>query len=333
MVHQPFLRFWLRVCNLTHDPHGLPQPRAASGVMTTPADPPALAAGDLLVADGLRKVFGGLMAVNRYDLRMKRGEIVGLIGPNGAGKTTVINMLSGLEKPTSGTVTFRGVSIGRWSTQRIARLGLARTFQNLRLFAEYTAIENVVVGLLHERRYDVLHAVLGTGRYRAAEERLRAEAAQLLARVGLADDASARADSLPYGKQRRLEIARALALDPQLLLLDEPAAGMVDEEQRDLAALMRSLRDEGLTVLIVDHNVRFLLSVVDRVQVMNYGEIIAQGDPQEVVADQKVVEAYLGSEVEISDDSGSGAVGRPASGAVDEEALGQPATDRGSEEA
>lgn len=268
------------------------------GLPAEPAMAEARASGEeILVAEGLRKVFGGLMAVRAYDLRLRAGEILGLIGPNGAGKTTVINMMSGLEPPTNGRVRFGGHSIGRWPAQRIARLGLARTFQNLRLFGDYSARDNVVTALLSRPHYGIIDALLPGARFHRATRRLHEEAEALLRRVGLAGDGDVPAGSLPYGKQRRLEVARALALEPSLLLLDEPAAGMVEEEQRDLSELLRTLRAEGLTLLIVDHNIRFLLSVVDRVQVMNHGELIAQGKPGAVVADPLVVEAYLGSDL------------------------------------
>jgi branched-chain amino acid transport system ATP-binding protein len=253
---------------------------------------------DILSVEALQKVFGGLVAVKDYNLRLFPGEVVGLIGPNGAGKTTVINMLTGLEEPTRGRITFAGQAIQRRPSQHIARLGLARTFQNLRLFNEFNARDNVASGLLARPYYSVLDMVVRSPRFLKGERRLRDEAEALLAKVGLSADADVRASALPYGKQRRLEIARALALQPSLLLLDEPAAGMVDEEQQDLALLLSTLRDEGLTVLVIDHNIRFLLSVVDRVQVMNYGQLIAEGEPDKVVADPAVIEAYLGQEVE-----------------------------------
>ena len=253
---------------------------------------------NILSVEALQKVFGGLVAVKDYNLQLSPGEIVGLIGPNGAGKTTVINMLTGLEEPTRGRITFAGKSVKRRAPQHIARLGLARTFQNLRLFNEFNARDNVASGLLARSYYSVFDMIVRSPRFLKGERQLREQAEALLSKVGLSTDADVRASALPYGKQRRLEIARALALQPSLLLLDEPAAGMVDEEQQDLAFLLSTLRSEGLTLLVIDHNIRFLLSVVDRVQVMNYGQLIAEGEPDEVVADPAVIEAYLGQEVE-----------------------------------
>lgn len=252
----------------------------------------------ILSVEALQKVFGGLVAVTDYSVQLAPREIVGLIGPNGAGKTTIINMLTGLEEPTRGRITFAGQRIQRRSAQQIARLGLGRTFQNLRLFGEFSARDNVTSGLLVRYYYSTFDMLVRSPRFLKGERRLREQADQLLAKVGLLADAEVQASSLPYGKQRRLEIARALALQPSLLLLDEPAAGMVDEEQQDLAQLLRELRSEGLTLLVIDHNIRFLLSVVDRVQVMNHGQLIAEGDPDKVVADPAVIEAYLGQEIE-----------------------------------
>lgn len=252
----------------------------------------------ILSVEALQKVFGGLVAVTDYSVQLAPREIVGLIGPNGAGKTTIINMLTGLEEPTRGRITFAGQRIQRRSAQQIARLGLGRTFQNLRLFGEFSARDNVASGLLVRYYYSTFDMLVRSPRFLKGERRLREQAEQLLDKVGLLADADVQASSLPYGKQRRLEIARALALQPSLLLLDEPAAGMVDEEQQDLAQLLRELRSEGLTLLVIDHNIRFLLSVVDRVQVMNHGQLIAEGEPDKVVADPAVIEAYLGQEVE-----------------------------------
>jgi branched-chain amino acid transport system ATP-binding protein len=246
----------------------------------------------ILSVEALQKVFGGLVAVTDYSVQLVPREIVGLIGPNGAGKTTII------KEPTRGRITFAGQRIQRRSAQQIARLGLGRTFQNLRLFGEFSARDNVASGLLVQYYYSTFDMLVRSPRFLKGERRLREQADQLLNKVGLLADADVQASSLPYGKQRRLEIARALALQPSLLLLDEPAAGMVDEEQQDLAQLLRELRSEGLTLLVIDHNIRFLLSVVDRVQVMNHGQLIAEGEPDKVVADPAVIEAYLGQEVE-----------------------------------
>lgn len=254
--------------------------------------------GEILSANSLQKAFGGLVAVEGYGLQLAPGEVVGLIGPNGAGKTTVVNMLTGLEVPTRGSITFAGKTVRQLAPQHLARLGLARTFQNLRLFGEFSARDHVVTGLLVRPHYSVFDALVRSPRFLRGERRLQSEAEALLAKVGLSADADTLASALPYGKQRRLEIARALALRPSLLLLDEPAAGMVDEEQRELARLLGALRAEGLTLLVIDHNVRFLLSVVDRVQVMHHGRLIAEGEPGAVVADPAVVEAYLGGEIE-----------------------------------
>ena len=213
--------------------------------------------GNMLQVKALSKTFGGLLAVRDYHLELTEHEIVGLIGPNGAGKTTVINMLSGLETPTVGDITFLGYSLKRRTAQKIARLGLVRTFQNLRLFGEFSVRDNVVAGLLVQPHYTVFDALLRSRRFLRGERRLQEEADELLDQVGLIADAEVQASALPYGKQRRLEIARALALRPRLLLLDEPAAGMVEEEQRDLSQLLRDLRREGLSLLVIDHNIRF----------------------------------------------------------------------------
>lgn len=257
----------------------------------------ALRQKTLLAVEALSKAFGGLLAVNGYSLRLDAGEIVGLIGPNGAGKTTVINIISGLETPTRGQVVFNKRELRNHSPQYIARCGLARTFQNLRLFNDYSVRDNVVTALLTRRSYTLLDTIFNTKRFRSSQYQLRQEAEALLTKVNLLAEADLMAAELPYGKQRRLEIARALALNPRLLLLDEPAAGMVDQEQQELATLLKTLREEGLTLLIVDHNIRFLLSIVDRVQVMHHGELIAEGEPKIVMNDPTVIEAYLGEEV------------------------------------
>ncbi|MGL4610675.1 MAG: ABC transporter ATP-binding protein [Trueperaceae bacterium] len=253
----------------------------------------------LVTPEPLSKVFGGLMAVKSYKVSLAKQEILGLMGPNGAGKTTVLNMLSGLETPTRGFVQFDGKRLTGLVSHQVARLGLARTFQNLRLFKEMSVLDNVMTGLLMRGAYTILDVLFPSPRFTKGNEAMKEVALSLLDKVGLGQDAMMEASKLPYGKQRRLEIARALATNPKLLLLDEPAAGMVQEEQRDLAALLRKLRDEGLTLFVIDHNIAFLTGLCERIQVMHYGELVAEGKPQEVVKNKLVIEAYLGEEVVV----------------------------------
>jgi branched-chain amino acid transport system ATP-binding protein len=251
----------------------------------------------LLTPEPLYKTFGGLMAVKGYKVSVAKQEILGLMGPNGAGKTTVLNMLSGLETPSKGSVQFDGKRLTGLVSHQVARLGLARTFQNLRLFKDMSVLENVMTGLLMKGSYSILDVLFPSPRLTQGNQAMKNYARSLLAKVGLEFDGDLQASQLPYGKQRRLEIARALATNPKLLLLDEPAAGMVQQEQRDLAALLRSLRDEGLTIFLIDHNIAFLTGLCERIQVMHHGELVAEGKPSEVVKNKLVVEAYLGEEV------------------------------------
>lgn len=253
----------------------------------------------LLHVDALSKRFGGLLAVNGYQVSLNKQEILGLMGPNGAGKTTVLNLLSGLDVPSEGRVEFLGQRLNGLAPYRVSRLGLARTFQNLRLFGQMNVLENVMAAVATQGSYSLLDAVLASSKFRKGNQRLQETALTLLARVGLQDDAALEAAKLPYGKQRRLEIARALATNPQLLLLDEPAAGMVQEEQQDLSRLLKTLRDEGLTLLVIDHNIAFLTGLCDRIQVLHLGALLAEGSPQAVVENPRVIEAYLGAEVDV----------------------------------
>jgi branched-chain amino acid transport system ATP-binding protein len=251
----------------------------------------------LLTPEPLYKTFGGLMAVKGYKVSVAKQEILGLMGPNGAGKTTVLNILSGLETPSKGSVQFDGKRLTGLVSHQVARLGLARTFQNLRLFKELSVLDNVMTGLLMRGAYSIFGVLFPSPRLARGNEAMKKHAMSLLAKVGLEPDAHREASQLPYGKQRRLEIARALATNPKLLLLDEPAAGMVQEEQKDLAALLKQLRDEGLTLFVIDHNISFLTGLCERIQVMHHGELVAEGKPNEVVKNKTVIEAYLGEEV------------------------------------
>jgi branched-chain amino acid transport system ATP-binding protein len=265
-----------------------------------PAAPPGGGNGSepLMAAEHVFKLFGGLVAVSDVSLTIPRRSIVSLIGPNGAGKTTFFNMLTGLYKPSGGRIVFDGHDITRARPDRITKRGVARTFQNIRLFGAMTAEENVMVGCNVRMRAGLFGAILRTPRVRREEREVRARAREVLAFVGLASDQFEQlAIHLSYGDQRRVEIARALASDPTLLLLDEPTAGMNPRESEQLTGFMRRLRDElGLTLLLIEHDMRVVMGVSERVTVLNHGEKIAEGSPEQVRADEAVIEAYLGKQ-------------------------------------
>jgi branched-chain amino acid transport system ATP-binding protein len=254
----------------------------------------------ILEARGVTKRFGGLTAVRLVDLTVQEGEVLGLIGPNGAGKTTLFNCLTGMEVPTAGRVIFRGTPMPK-RPDLITRAGVARTFQNIRLFRNMTALENVVVGRHTRTKAGVLAAVGRGPRYYREERESEEKARELLRFVGLTRSSNELAKSLPYGDQRRLEIARALATEPSLLLLDEPTAGMNARETAQAIELVRAIQGKGISVVLIEHDMRFVFNLCDRVVVLVQGEKLVEGSPSEVQSDERVIAAYLGKPTDGGD--------------------------------
>lgn len=254
---------------------------------------------NLLKAEGVSKVFGGLKAVSNFEMHIEKGELIGLIGPNGAGKTTAFNLLTGVYQPTTGAIEFDGKSIVGFKPFQITQRGIARTFQNIRLFSELSVLDNVKIAYHSHVKYGLTEAVFRVGRYFKEEDEIERKAVEFLKIFKLDHKKDEIAKNLPYGEQRRLEIARALAAKPQLLLLDEPAAGMNPQETQQLMEMIAWIRKEfALTILLIEHDMSLVMGICERIYVLEYGSIIAHGTPAEIKNNPQVIKAYLGEEVE-----------------------------------
>ncbi|HFU4450858.1 TPA: ABC transporter ATP-binding protein [Streptococcus suis] len=251
----------------------------------------------LLEVKNLTKNFGGLTAVSDVTMELHEGELVGLIGPNGAGKTTLFNLLTGVYEPSEGTISLAGTVLNGKAPSKIASLGLGRTFQNIRLFKNMTVLENVLIGLGNHGKAEVLASFLRLPAFYKNEEELKNKAIDLLKIFDLDGDADTLAKNLPYGQQRRLEIVRALATEPKILFLDEPAAGMNPQETAELTQLIRKIKEEfGITIILIEHDMSLVMEVTERIYVLEYGRLIAHGTPEEIRNNKRVIEAYLGGE-------------------------------------
>jgi len=251
----------------------------------------------LLDVKNLTKNFGGLTAVGDVTMHLDKGELVGLIGPNGAGKTTLFNLLTGVYEPSEGSVSLDGTLLNGKKPYKIASLGLSRTFQNIRLFKDMTVLENVLVGMTNQNKPYLLASFLRLPKFYHSEAKLRQKAMELLAIFDLDGDAETLAKNLPYGQQRRLEIVRALATEPKILFLDEPAAGMNPQETAELTQLIRRIKEEfDITIMLIEHDMSLVMEVTERIYVLEYGRLIAHGTPDEIKNNQRVIEAYLGGE-------------------------------------